>query len=263
VSVLRNEREQVGHDFGLAPSLIRRYIPEPEREGSLKMVRHVNVVTTYLSWMAVGEPRHFEGSMYAAAVAGMDCVTDHRKEKIGGGRTRRALDGFADYPELELVELASDVARGSGFDYGMKKIAEWQDESLKQFDEPTMSDLSATTEFKGGWSAYAHLHALKDEPTEDEVEFIMDFGAVMQLLDDYLDQPDDRAEGISTLFTEGYCTRQDLVLRREQMMDDAEDLWGESAATRRFRRILRLHTRLGDVANKTRLRPEWLVPWYL
>jgi hypothetical protein len=261
--MLSHERRQLGHDFGFAPALIERHIPEPEREGSLKMVRHVNVVTTYLSWMAVGEPRHFEGSLYAAAIAAMDCVTDYRNERIGGGVTRRALHGGTEYPELELVETASDVARSPEFDDGMEKIAQWQDESLSQFEDPSATDLMLVTEMKGGWSARTHLHALKAEPTYDEVEFMLEFGAVMQLLDDYLDQPDDEDAGISTLFTEGYTTRQDLAFRREEMMDEAEALWGASPATRRLRRILRLHTRLGDVANRTPLRPEWLVPYYL
>lgn len=263
MTLFPNERRQVHYDFGLAPGLIEKYLPPAEQEGALKMTRHVNVVTTYLSWMAVGEPRHFEGSLYAAAIAAMDCVTDYRNERIGDGITRRALDGDPEYPELELVETASGVARGEGFDFGMEKIAEWQDESLKQFDDPSPSDLMLVTEMKGGWSARTHLHALKEDPTDEEQTFIMEFGAVMQLLDDYLDQPDDEAEGISTLFTEGHFTREDLARQREQMMDKAESLWGESAATRRFRHILRLHTLLGDVANKTPLRPEWLVPWYL
>lgn len=260
---LRYEREQVGHDFGFAPALIRRYFPDVEHEGSLKMVRHINVVTTYLSWMAVGEPRHYEGAMYAVALAGMDCVTDYRLDKVSEGRTARALNGDPDHPELEPMAMASCAARDGDFDVAMTWIAEWQDKSLKQFEDIGYDQLRSITKMKGGYSAIAHLRAIKGDISPSEEELMLEFGYVMQLLDDYLDQPDDEDVGISTMFTEGHIDRETLVHKREAMMGRMEDMYGESAASRRLRRILRMHTRLGDVANKTPINPEWVVPWYL
>lgn len=260
---LRYEREQVGHDFGFAPSLIRRYFPEPEQEGSLKMVRHINVVTTYLSWMACGEPRHYEGAIYAVALAGMDCVTDYRLDRVSDGRTKRALNGEPDHLELEPMQMASGAARDDEFDAAMLRIAYWQDKSLQQFEDIGYDQLRSITKMKGGYSALAHLRALKENTSPDEEQLMFEFGYVMQLLDDYLDQPDDEDIGISTMFTDGHMDRETLVAKREAMMGRVEDMYGESAATRRLRRILRMHTRLGDVANKTPVNPEWVVPWYL
>jgi len=261
--MLPNERRQIRYDFGLAPDLIETYLPDDEQEDALKMVRHVNVVTTYLAWMAVGESRHYEGVLYAAALGGMDAVTDHRQSHLADGTTLAALEGQAPHEELELVTLASEAARSDDFDFALQQVAAWQDHSLEQFDSPNKSRLVDITKKKGGYSAMAHLYAIKDDVTHPEERFMLEFGETMQWLDDYLDQPQDREAGISTLFTEGYVNREDLVRKRNRMMDRAEGLWGRSAATRRFRRILKLHTRLGDIANRFDTDPARFVPYYM
>lgn len=258
----RAERRQLGYDFGFAPALVSRYIPEGAQGDALKMVRQVNGVTTYLSWMATGEPRIFEGTVYAAAIAGMDVVTDYHKEEVGGGVTAAALDGDAAYPSLELMGLASSVSRGPDFDYYVGKIAKWQDASLDQFGDPDGSRLRTITRRKGGASALAHLHAVKDQPAAEEDSFMHEFGTTMQLLDDYLDQPGDRAEGISTLFTEGVYDRSDLEDHIEGVEDGCRSLWGDTKPVRRFSKLMRYHYALGRVENKTPIPAARLVPWY-
>ena len=90
-----------------------------------------------------------------------------------------------------------------------------------------------------------------------------DFGTLMQLLDDYHDQSKDEDAGVSTMFTDGPWTKEDLKRMREGVLSRCKQLWGDGSAYRRFRLITRLHQELGWIENETRLRSSWLVPWYL
>lgn len=260
--MLSPERQQVRSDFGLAPELVRRYVGDVAREDALTMVRQVNGVTTYLSWMATGEVRLFEGTVYAVGIAGMDVVTDVLKEPVSDGATEAALDGHPPMKELEALSLASDVARGPRFDHAVAQLASWQDRSLEQFDTPDEDRLRDITRKKGGYSALAHLHAVKRDVTLAENEFMFTFGETMQLLDDYLDQPGDEAEGISTLFTEDYMDSGDLLDRIEVTERKARRVWGDTKAVRRFGKVMRAHRRLGQVENAAPGTAERLLPWY-
>jgi len=260
--MFRAERAQLGYDFGFAPELVERYIGEAASDDALTMVRQVNGVTTYLSWMATGEPRLLEGTVYAVGIAGMDVVTDVLKEPVSGGATSAALDGEPPMKELEALSLASSVARGPRFDHAVKRIAEWQDRSLQQFRDPSEERLRDITRKKGGYSALAHLNAVKTSPTAEEDKFMVTFGETMQLLDDYLDQPGDDREGISTLFTEGYLDGDDLLGHIEETERRAREVWGDTAAVRRFGKVMRAHRRLGQLENRVPGSAERLLPWY-
>lgn len=259
--MLRNERRQLRADFGYVPLMLSRYIPDDALDGAIKMVRQVNGVTTYLSWAATGKTRMEEGVAYASAVAAIDVVTDHYNEAVHG-QVQSAIDGDPPRECLELVPIAIEMSRSPGLDTLLLRIAHWQDESLAQFDNPGGRTLEELTVKKGGWSAVAHLHAIKDPVTDEEADFMMEFGHVMQLLDDYVDCPEDEREGISTLFTEGHMTSDDLEARRRELISDMESLWGRSTATRRFDRLTRWHRRLGDFVNRTGIGPERVVPYY-
>lgn len=260
--MFKPERTQLDFDFNFAPQLVNRYIGDVAQDEALTMVRQVNGVTTYLSWMATGEVRMFEGTTYAVGIAGMDVVTDVLQQPVSGGVTEAALDGHPPMRELEALTLASEVARGPGFDRAVQKIAEWQDKSLQQFNDPGEDALREITSKKGGYSALAHLHALKADPSDTEEKFMFAFGETMQLLDDYLDQPGDKEEGISTLFTEGHLDADDLSWHIEFVEQRAEELWGPSKAVSRFGKVMRMHRRLGKLENKYPGTAERLLPWY-
>lgn len=259
--MFERELRQLRADFGAVPYVIARHIPTEVQGDAIKMVRQVNGVTTYLSWAAVGEDRTEEGMYYAASLAAIDAVTDHYNEDVYF-QVLAALGGGEHRDCLELVPLASEMARSDGTENAIAMVARWQDRSLAQFESPDERELEDITRGKGGWSAVGHLHAIKEDVPAREVEFMEDFGYVMQLLDDYIDQPADEKEGISTLFTEGHMNGADLERERREMLDDMESLYGRSAATRRFSRLTRAHKRLGDVVNKTGIPPEKILPWY-
>lgn len=256
------ERSQLHYDFKLAPRLVKKYIPEPEQKGSLKAVRQINGVSTYLSQMACGEPRHVEAVYYAVALAGIDCVTDYRGEVLYDSLIRDALHGEWAYPELEPVHIASQMACGDKFDSAILSVADWQDASLEQFDSPSVVRLREITRGKGGYSALGHLHAMKENPSEREDEFMLDFGHLMQLLDDYIDQPHDRFDGISTVFTGGDADYGSLLGLIAVVEKQAADIWGESPAHRRFFKICRAHARLGKYENETRFPVKRAFPFY-
>lgn len=256
------ERQQIRSDFGLAPELVRRYIREEAQDDALTMSRQVNGVTTYLSWMATGEPRIVEGTVYAVGIAGMDVVTDFQKWKVSDGLTRSALDGEPEVDDMAPLSLASDLARHPEFDSAVRRLAEWQDRSLAQFGSPDEYRLRRITANKGGYSALAHLYAVSEDVTVEEESLMMQFGETMQLLDDYLDQPGDEEEDISTLFTEGYIDVDDLRRKVDSLETMCEATWGKSRATKRFGRLMRMHIRLGRVENRYPGAAKKLLPWY-
>lgn len=260
--MLSAERAQLSYDFGLAPRLVNQYIPEAEQSDSLKTVRQINGVTTYLSQMACDEVRHVEAVYYAVAVAAIDAVTDYRGERLSDGLVQDALNGEWEYPELEVVHVANEFAKGPRFEDSLIAIASWQDDSLKQFDNPSDQELLQITQGKGGYSAVGHLHAMKESPSIAENQLMMDFGFVMQLLDDYLDKQGDRRAGISTLFTRGAFDRSDLCAVIADLRTECEEVWGGSPALRRFFRVCKTHARLGDLENGSVIPVKRLIPFY-
>jgi hypothetical protein len=159
--------------------------------------------------------------------------------------------------------LASDIARGPRFDEAVRYIGNWQDASMKQTEDLHSAEVHDITFHKGGSSALANLHMVKDSPSNREDRFAMQFGYLMQLLDDYRDQPEDDEEGLSTLFTIGDMDAADLRETIADVESQAIDLYGDTPAVRRFFRVCRMHYRLGWMANNTPIDPSSVVPWYL
>lgn len=257
------EIEQIRKDRKLVPRLVDRYCPETDRKDAIRMVRQINAVNTYLSWMARGAASPFHGAVFGTAIAAMDEVTDELNEELADGRVREALRGNPQSPQMAAVDLAADFARGPQFAPAMRQVAKWQDASLEQFDDPSVERVREITEMKGGASALAHLHMVSPKPTDSENDYMKRFGYTMQLLDDYMDQPGDEDDGITTLFTLGVEDHESVSALRQLTVEEARKLWGDRLPVARFDRLTRWHLRLGRVENDTPLRARWLCPWYL
>jgi hypothetical protein len=260
--MLKPERKQIGHDFSTAPELVDRYVGDVAYDDALKMVRQVNGVSTYLSWVVTGQSRHFESMMFAVGIAGMDAVTDVMNKPVSDGRTEAALRGDPPLKELEALALASAISRSPDFDYHVMRLAEWQDKSLQQFEDPDRDTIMSITRWKGAYSALAHVHAMTDDVTRDEEQYIGRFGFTMQLLDDYLDQPHDEAAGQSTLFTEGYWDGADLQDTIETVVELGRQTYDRPEAWDRFEKVLYAHKRMGDIENRFPGAASRLLPWY-
>lgn len=260
--VVAPEIGQMYVDMGFIPDMVSNHIPEQYQDGALKMCRQVNGVTTYLSWMALGAPRHAEAALFAVGVAGMDVVTDERNVRLSDGVVDGALAGEPEYPELEPLALASDMAQNRGFDDSIRCLAHWQDVSLRQFEDPPPEELYEITRGKGGYSALAHLQSMKEDIDATEADLMIDFGETMQLLDDYLDRPKDIEEGISTLPASTPFDSDDLLAQIEYMEDRLADYYGDKRSVKRFGRVMRAHRRLGMVENRRPGTAERFLPWY-
>lgn len=261
--MIRNELRQLAADFGSIPELVEYHCPESDHEEAVKMVRQVNAVNTYLSWMATGRARTKEGVWYGLALAAMDEVTDELQEPLTAGFMRESFRNDVETPRNEAVATAERYSRHPDFMRVLNDVAYWQDKSLSQFEDIDHERVHRITEQKGGSSGLAHLFMVKEEADDEERLFAYQFGSLMQLLDDYLDQPKDEEVGISTMFTRGCMGRENLRKFAETVMDNAEELWGRGPATRRFRWVVRAHIKLGWVENESRFSASTLVPWYV
>lgn len=260
--MLSDIRSQLRSDFRVLPKVVDSMFREEHHEDVLQMMRQVNGVTTYLSQMSLGKTRRAEATLFAAGVAGMDVVTDIRGERLSDGAVKATLAGNPPYPELEPLWMASDMAQCHRFDSAIESLARYQDRSMKQEGDPTNSELRDITRHKGGYSALAHLYSMKSTPTPTEKDLMMDFGHTMQLLDDYIDQPEDKEEGVSTLFTAGVADRSNLRARIARLQGDLRATYGDTEAVTRFGRVMRWHYRLGRLENKRPGTVGSLLPWY-
>jgi hypothetical protein len=257
------ERRQIRTDFGFTPTLVDEYVNDTPRKDALRAARQVTGAGTYLSWMVTGEPNFIENAVYAVTIVCLDEVTDERGESLSDGTTTNALHGENDHPSLEILDVARSLAKGHRFEEAIQQVAYWQDQSLGQERDISPERVRKVTRRKGGWSALGHLHMMTSDTDRDTDEFASRFGYVMQLLDDYLDQPEDEAEGVTTELTCGEKNAGDVARHVDDMLDDAEMRWGNSKAVSRFRKVTSLHLTMGDVANRTPANPSWFVPWYL
>lgn len=263
MSFIRDEVRQVALDTSLAPELADRYVHHAPKRDALETIRQVSLVTNYLSRMATGQVRVHEGVYYGTVIACIDEVTDEMGEDLSDGSVRKALVGDSPYPSLDVLEPAYMIAHDSDFAGAMVSLAKWQDESQQQFGDPSYNDLMEITYHKGAYSAAANLLMVKDDVSSEEYQFTFEFGFLMQLLDDHLDQQTDEEAGISTLFTEDLFSVDDLELKLETVMDNAEIIFGESRASKRLRRILKTHLLIGKIENRTPIPVSKTVPWYI
>jgi len=261
--MIRNELRQARLDFSLAPELAREHCEHADHEEATKFIRVLSGVTHYLSRIATGEARIYEGHLYGALGVRIDEITDEQRDEIPEDTARKALDGEHDDETLDIFELTSAAARSPEFDDALLEVVRQQNRSLEQFDDLCEPEARGIVMDKGGASGVAHVHLIKEyvSPSDETAGYL--WGALMQLLDDYLDQPDDAADGISTVFTEGYMDAAELERIRRDSLKRIEATWGPSSGMRRFRRITQLHRYAGMLRNRTPLEPSWVCPWYL
>lgn len=254
---------QLRADRTHVPALVDEYVVHTPRSEAIKAARQVCGVSHYLSLMATGDVDMFKCAMYGVGIVCIDEVTDEMGESLYPGPINAAFRGDAPYESLEIIPTMASSAEDDRFSRAVRRICWAQDNSLKQFADIDTQFVEHITRAKGGWSARANLAMVKGDLTPDEWDYMYRFGHLMQLLDDYLDMPKDRSNGLSTLFTEGAWDGGMLGEYIPHVAGRAERLWGPSAAHSRFFRICRLHRRLGQVENKTPLRAAWLAPGYL
>lgn len=260
--MLGAEMRQVYHDATTAKELVKEYIPEEAHKPALLMARQVNGVSTYLSQIATGEVRHVEGLYFAVGIAGMDVMTDYYNRRVSDGLVYDALTGDDTEGPMGALHKAEKLAYSENFHEPILDLAEYQDQSLVQFDDAGRTELRRITERKGGASGIAHLHALKGDISLKETSVMQEFGFTMQLLDDHLDKAKDEREGIKTLFTEGHYDTDALRARTQELSERLEKVFGPSSALDRFGKVMSMHIRLGRLEQRVPGTASRLLPWY-
>lgn len=260
---MRDIARQLRNDFTTLPALVDEYVVHTPRSEAIKAARQVAGVTHYLSLMATGDVDMHKCAQFGVLIVCIDEVTDELGRELCPTPITDALLGSPPFASLRVVGAANDRAENSEFAFAVKEICRAQDDSLAQLDDIDVDEVMRITRAKGGWSAEANLKMVKQEVTDEEREFIAEFGFLMQMLDDYLDQPKDRANGLSTPFTVGEWDGAQLSALIDITERDARRVWGRTDAGDRFFDICRLHKRLGDVENNTRLSASTLAPGYL
>lgn len=263
MSVLRTLPAQLRHDFGFTPTLIDHYVTERDRADALRAARQVTGVGTYLSKIICGEPRMFENAVYATLIVCIDEASDDVGESLYPNAIRQACNGNPPSESLEVVPLALSVSRSHGLGVTLRKLADWQDQSREQENDISEHRVETITHEKGGHSAVGHVQMMCDDPTHDDLTFAHRFGFLAQLLDDYLDQPDDEADGVSTMFTDGTYTGEMLSKEIDEVEQMAHRQYDAPTAINDLFAICRTHKFLADVRNHTRFDPSRLLPWYL
>lgn len=256
-------REKLRYDFGHLPDIVDRYVVHTPRSDALRAARQVTTVGTWLSKMAQGEPAPVENAYYAVAIVCLDEVTDECGDDLYPHAINAAIEGEPDHPSLEIIPVLTAMRDDPAFEDALRKVALWQDKSQEQAADIDAHEVEAITYHKGGWSAVGHLRAMVPGPSPDEVDFARKFGFLAQLLDDYLDQPEDETEGISTMFTDTTYTRGMLSEQLSETEELAEDVFGDVPAVEALFNICRLHREVGYFRNETPLDPTRLTPWYL
>lgn len=263
MSVLRTLPTQLRHDFGFTPTLVDHYVTERDRADALRAARQVTGVGTYLSKIVCGEARMFENAVYATLIVCIDEASDDVGEPLYPMPIDRAIQGDPPTESLDIVPLAVSVARSPGIETALRRLANWQDQSREQEGDIPEHRTETITHEKGGWSAVGHVHAMCENPTEEDLQFAHRFGFLAQLLDDYLDQPDDEADGVSTMFTDGTYTGEMLSKEIDKVEQMAHRQYDRPTAVNDLFAICRTHKLLADVRNRTRFDPSRLLPWYL
>lgn len=260
---MRDIWRQIRTDFAMLPGLVDQYVVHTPRKEALKAARQVCGVTHYLSLMATGEVDMETCALFGVAITCIDEVTDELGEELYPTPIAQAFMDEPPYESLAVLPELADRAKDDRFEHAVREIAKGQDQSLMQTGDLDNWQAEQIAKQKGGWSGRANLALVKSNISDDEWDMMENWGFVMQMLDDYLDQPKDRRAGISTVYTEGVWGDDDLAVLLGTLEDRTAKTWGTSSAHRRFFQICRLHRRLGQVENKTPLRASWFAPGYL
>lgn len=260
---MRDVARQLRSDLIRVPTLVDEYVVHTPRPEAIKAVRQVAGVSHYLSLMSGAEVDMHKCALYGVVIACIDEVTDELGEELHPTPITHALMGDPPYESLRIVASTNERAADDDYPFAVKEIANAQDRSLRQLDDISITEVEEITRLKGGQSARANLAFLRSDISTDEWALMDDFGFLMQMLDDYLDQPKDRANGLSTLFTLGAWDGDDLADLIDRTERSVRDQWGDKPSVDRFFNICRLHKRLGDVENKTPLSASHFAPGYL
>lgn len=260
---MRDVVRQLRTDRNIVPDLVDEYTVHTPRPEAIKASRQVCGVSHYLSLMATGEVDMRKCALYGVTITCIDEVTDELGEELHPDAIEQAFDGDSEYKPLRILPVAADAAENAGFEYAVSEIARWQDASMEQFGDIDRRTVEQITNNKGGWSATANLYMFKEEISESERGAIFAFGKLMQLLDDYLDQPKDARNNLTTLYMFDRWDYDLLGRTIESVADMCGREWGPSKAHERFFRVCRLHRQLGRIENETPLKAAWLAPGYL
>ena len=260
---MRDIARQLRTDFGLLPDLVDEYTVHTPWDEALRASRQVCGVSHYLSLMATGEADMDKCAMFGVAITCIDEVTDELDETLHPEVIRSALRGDPEYEPLRILPVASDLASSGRFDNAIMEIGKAQDLSMKQLGDIDKSLAVQITKRKGGWSARGNLAMFKSNIPPHEWSAVYDFGYLMQMLDDYLDQPKDNENGLTTPYAFDRYGKNWLRRRIKTTRADTAGLWGKSRAHSRFFNICRAHRILGKIENETPLSASWFAPGYL
>ena len=95
-------------------------------------------------------------------------------------------------------------------------VHEYQMLSRRQRDTVDPETLLEIARGKGGYAIVAMFALMRESMSAEETGLLLQFGEVIQLLDDYQDIELDRQNGVHTVITEGICGLPDVrkILRR-------------------------------------------------
>jgi hypothetical protein len=260
---MRDIARQLRTDFGHLPDLVDEYTVHTPWDEALRASRQVCGVSHYLSLMTTGEVDMRKCAAFGVTITCIDEVTDELNESLHPEVIRSALRGDPAYEPLRVLPEISDLAASDRFDNAITQIGKAQDMSMEQFGDITKDATVHITRKKGGWSARANLAMFKPDIPPHEWNIIRDFGYLMQMLDDYLDRPKDKHNGLTTPYAFPQYNSEWLKQRIDTVERDTAALWGKSRAHSRFFNICRAHRILGKIENGTPLSASWFAPGYL
>lgn len=260
---MRDIYRQLRTDFRTVPRLVDEYTIHTPRGEALKSSRQVCGVGHYLSLITTGEVDMRKCAAFGVLITCMDEVTDELSAKMHPGAIRDAIDGHPPYEPLACVPEAVEAAEADVFEHAVTRIADAQDLSMQQMLDIAPLEANHVTRMKGGASALAHLAFFKEDISKRDKLTMAKFGYTMQLLDDYLDAPKDRENGLTTTVTAGMHDREHIRGLLDEVEESLRDVYGDSKALRRFMWVCRHHLRLGRIENETPLSASWFAPGYL
>lgn len=260
---MRDIYRQLRTDFRTVPKLVDEYTVHTPRTEAIKASRQVCGVGHYLSLITTGEVNMRKCAAFGVLITCIDEVTDELGEELHPEPIRRAINGHPPYESLACVPEAADAAESPVFTEALTRIADAQDMSMQQAGDIDPHDVKRVTRMKGGASALAHLAFFKEDITRPDKLTMAKFGYTMQLLDDYLDAPKDRENGLTTTVTSGMHDREHIRGLLDWVEDSLRHHYGDSKALRRFMWVCRHHLRLARIENETPLSASWFAPGYL
>ncbi len=201
----------------------------------------VNFVVLNYAKMA-GLPFNGELSVLAGAFARLyDDMMDNSDDPDLDLRLARLFSGRRFAPATAPERLLQRLHQAIDRRLGRPKDAPIHDMLMALHECQTLSheqknpaisgeSLAKITRGKGGLANVTLLALMQPEMSVPERELIMELGEAFQLLDDYLDQDDDRRDGIVTLITKREATLADVGARLRALRGRLFAFYGAPAA---------------------------------